>query len=134
MWVTQKRQNGFSLLEVMVSAVIAVIALLGLAAAQLKALQFATSSFQYTVATIQANNAGEILWPDLCDAIDEDKYDDVLTKLKNSSVQGYTLTALDEFDTDFEITVEWVDERLDSSIAPSVSIYPQYPTLVAGDC
>lgn len=47
------KQAGFSLLEVMISVVIAGIALLGLAAAQLKSLQYATNSFNYTVSLIQ---------------------------------------------------------------------------------
>ncbi len=44
-----KKQAGFSLLEVMISVVIAGIALLGLAAAQLKSLQYATNIFNFTV-------------------------------------------------------------------------------------
>ncbi|MFM9785977.1 type IV pilus modification PilV family protein, partial [Streptomyces scabiei] len=47
------KQNGFSLLEVMLSVVITGIALLGLAAAQLKSLQYATNSFNYTVSLVQ---------------------------------------------------------------------------------
>ncbi len=134
MRMIRKQQRGFSLLEVMISAVIAVIALLGLAAAQLKALQFATSSFQYTVATIQAHNASEILWPNLCDVVFNGEYANVVTAQLQPIAPGYTLTVPAAFNTDFVIQVNWVDERLDAGIAPSVSIFPQYPTLVAGDC
>ena len=61
------KQAGFSLLEVMISVVIAGIALLGLAAAQLKSLQYATNSFNYTVSLIQGQNTIERLWPRICE-------------------------------------------------------------------
>jgi type IV pilus assembly protein PilV len=61
------RKNGFSLLEVMVSMLIAGLALLGLAATQLKSLQFANNSFDYTISLIQGQNAIERLWVRLCD-------------------------------------------------------------------
>ena len=54
-----KLQKGFTLLEVMIAVVVAGIALLGLAAAQLKSLQYATNSFNYTVSLIQAQNTIE---------------------------------------------------------------------------
>lgn len=60
------QQRGFSLVEVLVAFVVAAIALLGLAAAQIKALQFATDSLRYTVATVEANNIQERIWPNLC--------------------------------------------------------------------
>ncbi|AOT06677.1 type IV pilus modification PilV family protein [Pseudoalteromonas luteoviolacea] len=59
-------EKGFSLIEVMVSIVIAGVALLGLAGAQLKSLQFASNSFNYTVALVQGQNAIERMWTDLC--------------------------------------------------------------------
>jgi type IV pilus assembly protein PilV len=61
-----KLQKGFTLLEVMIAVVVAGIALLGLAAAQLKSLQYATNSFNYTVSLIQAQNTIEQIWPHLC--------------------------------------------------------------------
>ncbi|RJE77846.1 hypothetical protein BGP78_06985 [Pseudoalteromonas sp. MSK9-3] len=61
------RKNGFSLLEVMVSMLIAGLALLGLAATQLKSLQFANNSFDYTISLIQGQNAIERLWVRWCE-------------------------------------------------------------------
>ncbi len=61
------KQAGFSLLEVMISVVIAGIALLGLAAAQLKSLQYATNSFHYTVSLIQGKNTIDRLCPHVCE-------------------------------------------------------------------
>lgn len=63
---TPMKFDGFSLVEVLVAMLLASIGLLGLASAQLKALQYAGSSLSYTVATIQAHNAVERIWPQLC--------------------------------------------------------------------
>lgn len=60
------QHDGFSLLEVLVAMLLVAIGLLGLAAAQIKTLQYASSSLQQTVASIQAHNVIERLWPDLC--------------------------------------------------------------------
>lgn len=43
-----KVHSGFSLLEVLVALIVATVALLGLATAQLKSLQYVTNSFNYT--------------------------------------------------------------------------------------
>ena len=131
--VSMKNQSGFSLIEVMVAAAISVIALLGLGLAQVKALQFATSSFQYTVATIEANNVSERLWPQLCDIVVNGQYA-VLAPQIQAQAPGFTLTLPNNFSTDFNIDVTWQDERLEQNIAASVSLYPQYPTLDASNC
>jgi type IV pilus assembly protein PilV len=60
------QRDGFSLIEVLVAILLVAIGLLGLAAAQIKTLQYASSSLQQTVASIQAQNVIERLWPDLC--------------------------------------------------------------------
>ncbi|GAL03454.1 type IV fimbrial biogenesis protein PilV [Photobacterium aphoticum] len=59
-------QRGFSLIEALVALFISSVALLALAAGQLKSLQYANNSFQYTLAMIQANNAVERVWNDAC--------------------------------------------------------------------
>ena len=59
-------QQGFGLLEVLISMLLAGLVLLGLIATQIKALQYASSSLSYTVAAIQAQNAVERVWPSLC--------------------------------------------------------------------
>ncbi len=64
---TRSKQLGFSLVEVLIALIISSIALLGLAAGQLKSLQFATNSFNYTMSLVQANNAIERTWANLCD-------------------------------------------------------------------
>lgn len=127
-------QAGFSIIEVMISAAIAAIALLSLGAAQLKALQYATSSFQYTVGVIQANNAAERLWSELCDVSVSGEYDQALFDTLAPSSSGYTITLPNTFDTDFNIQITWTDERLDAGNSASVQIFPQYPNLDASHC
>lgn len=63
---TGLHQQGFGLLEVLISMLLAGLVLLGLIATQIKALQYASSSLSYTVAAIQAQNAVERVWPSLC--------------------------------------------------------------------
>ena len=62
--VQPQRLHGFSLVEVLIAILLVAIGLLGLAAAQVKTLQYASSSLQQTVASIQAQNVIERLWPD----------------------------------------------------------------------
>ena len=53
------KQRGFTLVEVLIGLALSSVALLGLAVGQLKSLQFATNSFNYTLSLVQANNAIE---------------------------------------------------------------------------
>lgn len=127
------KQQGFSLVEVLISAVIATIALLALGTAQLRALQFATSSFQYTVATIEASNVGEQLWPHLCDIIYNGEYGNIVADMALTA-PGYNLNLPANFNVNYNVEVTWNDERLDNNVTPSVVIFPQYPNLAASDC
>ncbi len=61
-----KHTQGFSLLEVLIAMLLAAIALLGLAAAQLRALQHVSSSLQFTYASLELQNVVERVWPQLC--------------------------------------------------------------------
>lgn len=60
------RCDGFSMIEVLVTMVIISVGLLGTAALQVKSMQYAYSSYQHTIATVQANDAVERLWANVC--------------------------------------------------------------------
>ena len=128
----QKRNDGFTLIEVMVALVLSSIALLGLASAQLKSLQYATNSFDYTVSLIQANNTVEQFWVDLC-ALQQGniEYNDDYKSTLSPELSQYTLTLPENFSNSFQIAVEWNDERvtdgLDNKIQLNVS-FPQLPS------
>jgi type IV pilus assembly protein PilV len=64
----KNRENGFTLFEVLVSMFITGVALLGLALMEVHILKSSQASFNYTVATIRANNFVESVWVDLCNA------------------------------------------------------------------
>lgn len=126
------RQQGFSLLEVMVSLVVASIALLGLAAGQIKSLQYATNSFDYTLSLLQAHNAVENTWANLCSVQKGDlAFADVNTNTQN---EKYTISFPNSFDSDkFQVEVEWVDTRINDGLENSVLIEASFPN-IAGSC
>jgi type IV pilus assembly protein PilV len=126
------RQQGFSLLEVMVSLVVASIALLGLAAGQIKSLQYATNSFDYTLSLLQAHNAVENTWANLCLVQKGDlAFADVNTDTQN---EKYTISFPNNFDSDkFQVEVEWVDTRINDGLENSVLIEASFPN-IAGSC
>ncbi|KID59018.1 hypothetical protein JF50_00725 [Pseudoalteromonas luteoviolacea] len=121
-------EKGFSLIEVMVSIVIAGVALLGLAGAQLKSLQFANNSFNYTLALVHGQNAIERMWTDLCYFQHVDQ--DLVTKSKEKVARlhpvddRFTLTiSPDRYNDpalitsrpdqrDVMFTVSWDDSRI----------------------
>lgn len=128
-------QSGFSLLEIMVSVAIAAIALLGLGSAQLKSLQYATSSFNYTMAIVQANNAAERIWPNLCALKHGGGFNG---NFKNTTlapqIDDYSITFPAYFNDDLAIEVQWPDSRLDDGLQSKLRIFAQYPTLSAAEC
>lgn len=113
-------QKGITLLEVMIALVLSSIALLGLAAAELRSLQYATNSFNYTVSTIQANNAIERTWASLCNIQQGSLAYDAAFSTANfdPQISLYTLTAIpnpnagEAFNNDLAITVTWSDTRV----------------------
>lgn len=134
-----KPQSGFSLLEVMLSVVIAGIALLGLATAQLKSLQYATNSFNYTVSLVQAQNTIERIWPHVCQlqTTNPDLFKDVnfRASLEPQTVD-YTLTLPEEFSTQMQVVVSWHDERLKQTdpqaLENQITLNASYPDLSGG--
>lgn len=130
------KQQGFSLLEVVIAMIIASIALLGLSSGQLKSLQYADNSYHYTVSLIHANNVVERIWNDLCELQNGTQlYDDAyIASLQPPA--GYTLQLTGitpgTFTRKFKVSISWVDERMANSDDNSMSIDSNYPTL--GGC
>jgi len=129
-----KKQAGFSLLEVMISVVIAGIALLGLAAAQLKSLQYATNSFHYTVSLIQGQNTIERLWPHVCEIQKTDPalfQDATFRESLKPQVNDYQLTIPASYSNDMQINVGWVDKRMTDNTENKISLNASFPDLSA---
>ncbi|MCQ8878939.1 prepilin-type N-terminal cleavage/methylation domain-containing protein [Pseudoalteromonas shioyasakiensis] len=134
-----KQQDGFSLLEVMLSVVIAGIALLGLATAQLKSLQYATNSFNYTISLVQAQNTIERIWPHVCElqTTNPDLFKDVNFRSSlGPQTVDYSLTLPTEFSTEMAVTVSWHDERIKQTdpqaLENQITLNASYPDLSAG--
>ena len=129
-----KKQAGFSLLEVMISVVIAGIALLGLAAAQLKSLQYASNSFHYTVSLIQGQNTIERLWPHVCEIQKTDPalfQDATFRESLKPQVNDYQLTIPASYSNDMQINVGWVDKRMTDNAENQISLNASFPDLSA---
>ncbi|MFC3033656.1 prepilin-type N-terminal cleavage/methylation domain-containing protein [Pseudoalteromonas fenneropenaei] len=130
-----KQAQGFSLLEIMISIVVAGVALLGLAATQLKSLQLATNSYHYTLALIQAQNVIEQTWVNLC----------ALQHAPGNYWQSAAFVAAIQpqdsifafknlpasFSTEMLIEITWHDARMTDQSANAVALNAQFPTMPA---
>ena len=116
--------QGFTLFELLIAIVLASISILGLAYSQTKSLQYAYSSKQYTLASIQASNTVEQIWGKLCDLQDGDS----LSGLKIED--GFTLTPT-TFNHDMTLTISWNDSRIgnDGVINNNIEIPVVFPDI-----
>jgi len=119
--------QGFSMVEVLIAMALSTIALLGLAAAQLKSLQYASSSFNYTVSLIQANNAIERTWVNLCalqavavPVLNAAHVNNVQPQIPNY-IMSLVPDADENFNNNLNITVRWTDTRLEDVANPLVN-------------
>ncbi|MBQ4848511.1 prepilin-type N-terminal cleavage/methylation domain-containing protein [Pseudoalteromonas sp. MMG012] len=124
------RKNGFSLLEVMVSMLVAGLALLGLAATQLKSLQFANNSFDYTMSLVQGQNAIERLWVRACrlqlgTLLLSDENLQTWLGPAPSLTYHYSITLPDTYANEMQVTVSWQDKRTDNEFKENNNIQDQ---------
>lgn len=124
-------QRGFSLLEVMISIVVAGVALLGLAATQLKSLQFATNSYMYTLALVQGQNAIERMWVEQC-ALQHtaNRYTEAsFQALIKPQLSIFTHQVPAAFSTNMNVTISWQDERMTDQLLNQIRLSITYPTM-----
>ena len=132
-----KIQYGFTLVEVLIALVISSIALLGLAAGQLKSLQYATNSFNYTVSLVQANNAVERTWANLCSIQTPNIAYDAAYYTANfqPQISAYTLIPIPDpragaaFTNNLDISVSWSDARMADPDLSIIRISAQFPVI-----
>ena len=133
--INASAQKGFTFVEVLIALVLSSVALLGLAAGQLKSLQYATNSFNYTVSLVQANNAIERTWVNLCDLQRGLIAYDAAYNTANFTPQinSYTLTATPAtgaaFNNNLDITVNWIDARMADNNLSVIRVNAQYPPI-----
>lgn len=133
-----KRQRGFSLIEVMVTAFIVAFGVLGMAALQLKTLQSSHSAYQRSVASVIAMDAVERLWGNMAmntPLTTEDLQKDWLAHWQQSAnnrqtLPGLGLSMLNTAGTNtYVITVSWGESRFGvndvaSQFSYSIDLYP----------
>ncbi len=125
---TSGRLSGFALLEILIALIVAAIALLGLGTLQLKALQSAYSSLEYTVATIHANNLVERVWGDLCNnQASAAVYTATLTSWRASLPAGTSGTVPTSFASSGTYTLNWSDSRLSDN--NTLALQVTYPAI-----
>jgi len=139
--LSSTKQQGFTLIEVLIALVLSSVALIGLAAGQLKSLQYATNSFNYTVSLIQANNAVERTWINLCDLqkgivlydadYNTDNFVSPIATYNVAIVPAPTqiVGGVSPFVNNLMVTVSWNDARMTDDNASVIRINAQYPQI-----
>lgn len=145
-----KQTRGFGLLEAMIAMLLAAIALLGLAAAQARALQFASSSLYSTVAVIQGQNAVERIWPALCalqqnvmeydtafiaNVLPQPGQDPQMFQVQLPDTAAYSFTTLPSVShatTEFQVFITWQDQRQQDNQANELELVASFPWLRNG--
>lgn len=105
------------------------LGILGLAMLQFKSLQYSHSGMQRSLATIQATDAVERMWANICDM--PDALPDVLSAWQatyQGSLAGWSGDIVQG--TNYVITVSWTDPRMDGG-ADSFVYRTNLPTV---DC
>ncbi len=62
----QQTQQGLTLIEVLIALIVLSIGLLSIATLQLRSLQYSQSSFERSIAVMQANDLVERMWAGTC--------------------------------------------------------------------
>lgn len=122
------RQQGFNLVEIMVSMVLAVMVFLGLAKGQVVSLKQAHYSLQTTLATIAASNGVEQIWGTLCEVQrTPDRFSDADYLARFVLQPGQRLLLPARYSDNLVVTIEWRDGRV--SGARQVALNAGFPPL-----
>ncbi|EGV16510.1 type IV pilus modification protein PilV [Thiocapsa marina] len=111
------RQSGVTLIEALITMVILSFGLLSVAALQLKSLQYATISYQRSIATIQASDLVERLWAGICVAADE--WEDIAEDWEDfhaaeQNLPNWAGVVESPANLTYTVTISW-DERVDDT-------------------
>lgn len=119
---------GFALLEVMIAMLVGAVALLGLGTLQLKTLQAAYSSLDYTIATIHANNLVEGVWSNLCaNQASGAVYTSTVQSWRQTLPSGISASVATSFSSSAVYQLTWNDAR--QSDNNSLSLQVTYPAI-----
>lgn len=121
------KQQGMTLLEVLIALIVLSIGLLSIASLQLRSVQFSHASYERSMAVISANDMVERLWAGACalyegdpdERIETDEWQAVTLAWQQDnagSIQGWT-GAVERNDARpelFEVSIQWRD-RIDDT-------------------
>ncbi|MCL1038492.1 type IV pilus modification protein PilV [Shewanella submarina] len=130
--MNRRKQQGFSLIEVLITSFIVAFGVLGMATLQLKTLQAAHSSYQRTIASVIAMDVVERLWANM--AMDAPLTVAQLqqqslahwqqTADSRQSLPGLGLTLTNTAGTNtYVITVQWGESRFGDNDVPPQFVY-----------
>ncbi len=120
--------TGFALLEIMIAMLVGAVALLGLGTLQLKTLQSAYSSLDYTIATIHANNLIEGVWSNLCaNQASGAVYTSTVQSWRQNLPQSISASVASSFSNSAVYRLTWNDAR--QSDNNSLSLQVTYPAI-----
>ena len=129
--ITRQRQSmatGFALLEIMIAMLVGAVALLGLGTLQLKTLQAAYSSLDYTIATIHANNLVEGVWSNLCaNQASGAVYTSTVQSWRQTLPQSISASVASSYSNSAVYRLTWNDVR--QSDNNSLSLQVTYPAI-----
>lgn len=140
-----RTKHGFTLIEVLITMLVISVGILGVAAMQAKSLQFAHSSFERSVAVLQANDLAERLWAGVCDLPDalvdifnqwEIDHSGELPGAWNPSVLYDDSGILPTYG----ITIEWTDGRAveagfdGADFTPAIFRFTHHASIPLFDC
>jgi len=113
-------QKGFSMIEILITLVVTSIGILSLVLFQARAMQYSHSSYQRSIAIMQANDFVERLWAGACAlpaGFDDIKADWI--GVHSNDPNGLPGWNGDDTDVDvaqdtpeYSITIRWSDDRL----------------------
>jgi len=143
------KQQGFTLFEMLIAMFIATVAVLGLVMLELTILRSSQSSFNYTLATIEANTLADKVWMNLCEikgtsSPSEGKYttiyDNWVSDLASSSVNYTSFTGKTSasgstllLEND-DIVVSWVDKNFVANAEQDQAVLSVNYPLFSGEC
>ncbi|GAB3232697.1 type IV pilus modification PilV family protein [Pseudaeromonas pectinilytica] len=120
--------RGFALLEIMIAMLVGAVALLGLGTLQLKTLQSAYSSLDYTIATIHANNLIEGVWSNLCaNRVSGAVYTSTVESWRHTLPPSVSATVATSYSDSAVYNLTWNDAR--QSDNNSLSLRVTYPAI-----
>ena len=129
--ITRQRHSmatGFALLEIMIAMLVGAVALLGLGTLQLKTLQAAYSSLDYTIATIHANNLVEGVWSNLCaNQASGAVYTSTVQSWRQTLPQSISASVASSYSNSAVYRLTWNDVR--QSDNNSLSLQVTYPAI-----